>query len=106
MEPWNMSEGRDKIVDGLKDAARFAAGEDVRARVTQFLPAPPLVDRLRQYVEIAGTDQMTVIPCEDLIEAADEIERLRDANEELIRGMTEMAARFTAAMDAAVPAQS
>lgn len=32
---------------------------------------------------------------------ADEITRLTEANEELIRGMTEMAERFTAAMDKA-----
>ena len=34
-------------------------------------------------------------------EAAAEIDRLNAANEELIRGMTEMAERFTAAMDKA-----
>ena len=33
--------------------------------------------------------------------AADEIERLEAANEELIRGMTEMAERFTARMNSA-----
>jgi gamma-glutamyl:cysteine ligase YbdK (ATP-grasp superfamily) len=33
--------------------------------------------------------------------AADEIERLEAVNEELIRGMTEMAERFTARMDGA-----
>lgn len=37
----------------------------------------------------------------DLAEAADEIESLSAANEELVRGMTEMAGRFTRAMDGA-----
>lgn len=31
-----MTDTRDKIKDGLKDAIRFAQGEDVGARVTQY----------------------------------------------------------------------
>lgn len=65
-----------KITEGMKDAVRFAKGEDVGARVTVFPAAPPLVERLRQYVQIADGDKMTVILCNDLTEAANRIEEL------------------------------
>lgn len=40
---------------------------------------PPLVERLRQYVEIADGDKMTVILCDDLTEAANRIDLVEAA---------------------------
>lgn len=57
-----------------------------------------LPDKLREYAERAvNLDELRPL----MISAANEIDRLNAANEELIRGMTEMAERFTAAMDKA-----
>lgn len=79
---------RDKIVAGLTDAIGFAKGEEVGARVTMFPAAPPLVERLRQYVQIADGDKMTVILCDDLTEAADKIELLTRALGDLEQAAT------------------
>ena len=57
-----------------------------------------LPDKLREYAERAvNLDELRPL----MISAANEIDRLNAANEELIRGMTERAERFTAAMDKA-----
>jgi hypothetical protein len=57
-----------------------------------------LPDKLREYAERAvNLDELRPL----MVKAADEIDRLNAENEELIRGMTEMAERFTAAMDKA-----
>jgi hypothetical protein len=57
-----------------------------------------LSDKLREYAERAvNLDELRPL----MVKAANEIDRLNAENEELIRGMTEMAERFTRAMDRA-----
>lgn len=46
-----MTEGREKIIDGLNDAVRFARGENVGARVTSsiFLPDTATAEEKVEY---------------------------------------------------------
>jgi hypothetical protein len=65
---------------------------------------PPIIKLLAEHGSWVSEGGESVVAASDLFgkNPYAEIERLTAANEELIRGMTEMAQRYTAAMDKAL----
>ena len=52
--------------------------------MADFLPPPTLIESLSQHAEVAGSDQMAVIPTDDLRRAVRAIDDLRGALAQLL----------------------